>query len=544
MLLSLSFRFALSLSLGISAPNQWITDDPGDYHLVQKLASIGLCDDLLWSDRPWSRAEFQRITKESRTKLLNIERENSAPDFDVQAAEGILSQLETRYQSEELGAVVENLQVEAVYADLKSRSIPENNGAGEIRGDVLPLSAYRSGQVLERGFNTTLKAQHSAFWKPYFSLHFSPRLENFYVRNGENTGDNAAGFKVERLYGKLSWRNIELQVGRDQLIWGHGESGGVGFTTNSLPLDLLKVSSISPFYHPWIFRYLGPSKYSFFVARMEGERETSHPFLYGLKLSFKPAKLLELSVSETMFMGGDGPKAGDPDWFEHLLQFFNLAHGPLDPHTSVSSDHRLAAEARIRIPPLAKAEIYVETLFEDMSIGTFALNFTERMAFSTGIFFPWLGHDGKQSLNFEYRRIPPLVFRHSQFLDGYVRYRRPLGYEAGPDSDTLEARYRLKMNRVLSSSFKASYEVSRAHSYLVHVTSAGGSGDVERISEFPEEKRFRILPSLSFDLSSLGFSLWSVQSQFGFERITNFNFESGRNQNQWLVGAAFTRTLW
>lgn len=132
------------------------------------------------------------------------------------------------------------------------------------------------GELYRKGLNLRWAFRSRAQIGDFFSLYLHPE-----ALLDEGTGQ---GRLVEGSL-KLTFKNIELEVGRDSPWWGPGFHGAVLFSNNTRPLDLVKLSSAEPFLPPSFLKFLGPTKVTFFLARLEEERDFPRAQLAGLRLN-------------------------------------------------------------------------------------------------------------------------------------------------------------------------------------------------------------------------------------------------------------------
>ena len=243
---------------GGSSPNVPIDDHV--YRDIDQLVAAGLVKDAIYGQRPWSRNEIARMIAQARHRYdekggISSDERNMATAI---MAEYTIEQLESEYRDELAGNKslrfhwLEEASAEAAYLDSPYRAVPENNGLGAIKAVINPLVAYREGRHYADGGTFALESVHWAT-SQYFSIYAQPRFEGLIPGKGSSHAD----VRAQRLYGKFTLGNLEMEVGRDSLIWGSGEHGGVLASNNARNLDMVKISNDSPFVHPWIFKFWG-----------------------------------------------------------------------------------------------------------------------------------------------------------------------------------------------------------------------------------------------------------------------------------------------
>ena len=389
---------------------------------------------------------------------------------------------------------------------------------------------YQEGQHFVDGNTFAFETTHQAKLSRFFSVYFRPRFEML-IPNSGSTDINPL---VQQFYTKFLYKNFEVQIGRDSLIWGQGAYGGLIFSNNARPLDMIKITTSKPFRHPWIFKHLGPSKYTFFVGNLGPEREFPYTFIYGFRASIRPAKILELGFNQTLFIGGEGSPA--VSFFDPIGEFFFLRDGGLRGAGRNITDRRFGIDLRLRILPLRNMEWYFETMWDDFARETFHVNFTEQMGLITGLYFPLLLSDGSLDMCIEYTHIPPILYRHIIWTSGYVLNQRLLGSEVGPDGDQIQVRLRKDFENDTELELNFMYENRDSDIYTQSQNSQGGVNRVIKISNNPSEYRWRA----EVGSSKLIQKNVKINVRLGYERVKNFNFSVGDDEDNFLINTGIT----
>jgi len=517
-------------------------DDPV-YRKIDKLISLGLIKDAIYGQRPWSRREIARLIAEAKENKDLMEMPMAPDDRELSqriAAEDIIAVLEPSYKDElmDLGALpgeakslhlhpLSQVSLDLTGLHSPSRPVPLANGLGNIDAFVNPLVAYRDGRHYADGFTLGLETVHYLNSK-YFSVYARPRFEVL----APSSGGADIGVLAQQLYGKFMIANVEIEAGRDELVWGHGRTGGVLASNNARPLDMIKLSNDHPFYHPWIFKYLGPSKYTFFVANLGPEYVFKDAFLYGLAVSIKPASFLELGVEHQVTVAGDGgPAIGVGDLAsEFFLVRRSRSNGPN------LADHRIGANIRFDIVPLRHTVLYLEGVFEDFGHASFLPQFSEQMAFQSGFYVPRLSIDGTDDLRVQYEHVPPAYGRHSSWSSGLTLNRRLRGSETGPDGQTVTVEWNHDFSPKVTMQNIFAYHNRDGDLYTVTLSPSGGSDRVVKTTNNPTEHRLHYTNDLLWDVSSAV----RLEFEFGYEYVHNFGFVRGQNRNNVLGGLTVT----
>ncbi len=110
----------------------------------------------------------------------------------------------------------------------------------------------------------------------------------------------------------LRWGNWLFSASTLERWWGPGHDGSLILSTNARPmiqLSLDRARSV-PFSVP-IIHWLGPWRFTAYVAALESERaDVDKPLFMGMRVSFKPAQILEFGLSRTAQFCGSGRPCG------------------------------------------------------------------------------------------------------------------------------------------------------------------------------------------------------------------------------------------
>lgn len=470
----------------VSAP----LSDPGGgriYRAIDRLVAAGVVDEIVVGQRPYTRFEVARILLEAEKNFGRLKNPT-----DKMMVWRILKYSSAEY-SEEIRFMeggsgrhgpwqwrpFERIDVYYHYLDAPARAIPAN-GWGSVDGRVRPVTDYMGGRHVSDGHNFGFETYHAA-GGPFFAIYAHPRFQ-FQIVPGDSNGENEAF--VQGLYGKLGWKNLEIEIGRDELVWGQGENGGLVFSTNPRPLDMAKISTPYPFRFPWIFEHLGNAKFSAMLANLGPDYNFRYSYLSGAKISLQPAAFFEAGFAYGWIFSGEG--APDSNF-----------------------DKIFSPDFRFRIPPVSDAELYFEAYFR----GPYS------PAYLGGIYFPHLASANNMALRLEVRHGDKRSYRHGTWrsglgINGYV-----MGDPLGPGGDGAYFSYNYDLG--MSSALALSFAYERR----------GGFG--------PVESRYRPAVGLEFPFNERV----RASGIFNYERAENFNFADADGRDSFFGGVVLSFDL-
>jgi hypothetical protein len=225
-------------------------------------------------------------------------------------------------------------------------------------------------------------------------------------------------FRLLDAYVGLTFENWQVSFGKQSLWWSPMQSGPLMFSDNAEPINMFRISRVSPFKLPSILGWLGPIRMELFMGQLTGHEfvldDTAglvgqfgrplgrQPFLHGEKFSFKPTPNLEFSVSETtVFLGGPTPLNG-----HNLLKSYTT-------FTATGSgaditDPRSGVDFAYKVPGLRKwLTFYGDAFTEDEPS---PLAYPRKAAFQGGIYIPRIPGVAKLDLRLEGGTTAPVDF--------------------------------------------------------------------------------------------------------------------------------------
>lgn len=519
------------------------------YRDIDKLVANGLVYKIIMGQRPFSRKEVARITTEALHNLPRLEEKLQDPKLSEKDKEKvqerldylrpILNRLKKDYHEElvQLGAlegekyryswhVVEDVTVDAITTNSPARTLNNNNGLGSIDAVINPLLQNQQGRHLIEGTNLSLESAHWARVTDYFAAYFMPRFQ-LGLSPDANPNDN--NVYVLNLYGKFNIKNFELEVGRDNLLWGQGLNSGLLLSNNPRGLDMAKISNDSPFILPWVFRYLGAHKLSFYYADLGPEQFFPNSYLTGYKWSWLPISFFEFGLAMQVEGGGKG--SPDASFGKRVGAEFWM-----NPETNGQdiSNKIGGFDMRFRIPPLRGTELYLETMFEDRHNNLFSsAQWVDDAAYVAGLYLPRLNNTGSLDLRFEYHRTGPRFYRHATFQSGLTENQFITGDYLGPNAQGVYGYLNWDVNSKNILSWLLSYEGRSNDTWTADNTS---DFNLVKVQSFPIENRYRVGTTWLHRFEPFPLD---VKLNASYERVNNFNFAAGDDLNNYLAQISF-----
>jgi len=499
---------------GFSVNKGWV------YDALEKVALAGLADRVLLNTKPLSRVEVARVVAQAVQRI----KAEQGGDYNHRGyLEAIVYQLVEEFGSElnEMGVrtplnreespgfvrikPIRHVQFGSIFAD----------GPQKLVGDF--------GRNVSSGGNpsSTLdgRIQIGDFLSFYYQPEFSANGSDYQVR-------------LQSGYGKFTFWNAELLVGRESLWWGPGFRGSMTLSNNGFPLDQVRLSSAEPFRLPWIFKYLGPINLTGFAARLDDKRDVANAMLGGWRINFAPSRHLEFGFSRVFQFGGEGRAITPLDFFRLLI-----GQGSDDRNSPLNANNILSLDFTLRLPNVGR---YIRVA-KDLSIyGELGWDDTKDLGFEfplipTGSIIPrkpggilgfllagFLG-DPKLDFRLELAKTTDIQFTHNKYSAGFINGKAVMSHFIGTDGHEIFTR----VSRRFSPNLLLGLQLSRAQ---IGSTEARFSGS-------EKEKR----NTLGIDLSYRFSNGYSVFLKYGFSRVENRDFVPSDAEYDNLFRIEFTR---
>jgi len=514
--LILLFLFTYPKSgLALSSVN--VPLDSWVYPALEKLSAMGYIQSAIWGMKPFSRLEVGRLLVEAESNREEIARDEEVHAFAGELLERLLEEFEREVrficfsENEHLKSRLkpfDSLRIRYGFAAKRPRnlSVVTPDGARLFSTEGTPLLVGEEGVVLEGKNSLILDFGARADLFGLFSFYYHPvLLANFETFSGE---EDHVSFLNHRGHVKFNLGRLEIMAGRESLRWGQGSHGTLILSGNAPPLDMIQISSSSPFRLPWYFRYLGQIKAALFLTEMEDTRVIGHPLFLGMRVCIRPHPIIELGVARTIMFGGKGvPSVSVGDFFQ-ILGGENLEGG------EDNSNHLAGVDLRLKIPFFRNMELYGELYGEDEAGGL-----PSRNSLLVGLYMPRITADGRLDLRVEVVRTHLQYEIHHIFQSGYTYKGLLLGHSAGPNTLSIFGRTTFYLFKDLRLGFDFEYEERKPCRWEPGVN----------------ETIYR--RQIDFDYSP--FWWMDLSAGLGFERAENFEHDNGEVRNNWTANISF-----
>lgn len=496
---------------GFSIYRSWV------YDALEKIVLAGLAEQVLLNTKPLSRVEAARIVAQAVRRL----EWDKYGDYNHRG-----------YLEEILYDLVQEFGPELAEMGIRT---PLNRIGGAGSFEFKPVDhaqfgmsfasrpervANNFGGKTSKGANSSSTMDGRMQVGDWLSLYYQPEFSS---NRGSYQGRFLSG------YGKSTFWNTELEVGRDSIWWGPGFRGSMSFSNNAFPLDQVRLSSAEPLHLPWLLSYFGPIKPSLLIAQLDDHRDFPKAKVGAWRLDWAPSRFVELGFNRIFQFGGQGRgSAINPGQFFKLL--FN--QGSDSQNTPLNVNNLFSFEGTLRVPDIERyiliardAAFYFDLGWDDSKFGLFV---PDKPGGIVGTYLTGIFGDPKLDLRVEYAKTSDIQFTHSRYTSGFTNRGSVLSHFIGTKGDDLYAR----LTRWINPDLLLGLQAAKSH---IGPTAQPLSANLIQSQSF------------GFDISYRLSSNSSIVLGYDFARLKreNRNNESdkGRGKNDNLFRFEFTRSF-
>jgi hypothetical protein len=470
-------------------------DDPA-YMLFSRLEAEGVIRSALLTTKPISRKEAARLLEEAGKNA------EGRSDF----IKSLVRELSQRIGPEKSGSAgvkpVDSLYAKYIYANAAVRTLTY----GLAREKEQALNYNNDGILYGHGSNGQAGFTSRAEDLGSFSFYLNPE---FAAAQGEGS---ELSFRKGYAVFDFGW---DLIAGKNSQWWGPGYHGAILVSNNAEPFTMLQITNPVPGTLPWIFSYLGPYRFTFFVTQLEKDRaDVPEPYLWGMRVNFKPHPNLEIGFERTALLGGRGRSTNVNTWLHSMFG--------TNEHSSTGQnpgDQRAGYDLKLTLPfELQPLQVYWEEDGEENRQRHARLPY--KLADLYGIYLPRvLGYE-RISLRAEYasnyvKKQPAVWYTHNTYTAGYTYHGMIIGHHMGTASRDLFTELTCRFP-------EKNARVSLAFDRMRHNLSFD-------VNELSMRTLLKMSEAVDLDLT------------YGYSWINNAGFVSGAGRRSHAAGGTITR---
>jgi len=441
----------------------YVPIDSWVYPAMDRLIALGFVRSAMADMRPWTRFECVRLLAEAGERL-DFADKSSSP------AAAIYSSLlrEFRDDIELPGGDNTRATLESAYTRLTGISgKPLSSGYQYDFGQTV-INDY--GRPYEQGFNNVTgfsgwgtesrfvvyasgEFQHAGSAPPMSATARQVVADTQFIPPPPATPTSQIDrFQVLDTYVGMTISNWQLTFGKQSLWWGPGAGGPMMLSNNAEPINMFRVSRVSPFTLPGPLKHFGPISVEFFLGQLSGHQfifgestglvgswaqaASPQPMISGERFSFKPTKNVEFGFSLTTIFAGEGVPFTMHTYLKSIV-----ASGNANPGTSQDpGDRRSGFDLSYRLPWLRDwATFYCDGFADDQFT---PVAYWDRSAWTGGLYISHFPKIPKLDLRMEgvYTDVPPggaighgFYYWNDRYVMGYTNDGNLMGSWIGRD---------------------------------------------------------------------------------------------------------------
>jgi len=312
---------------------------------------------------------------------------------------------------------------------------------------------------------------------------FALNLRATYADNPSD-GDE---YRPDGTYVGVALGNWMLSAGWQERWWGPGRDGSMILSTNARPTPSIGIQRIGslPSESKW-FRWMGPWTLTSFIGQMDDERVVKDGLLFGLRGSFRPLRGLEIGLSRTAQLCGEGRKC-DFEVFLNMLRGKDNAGANVEPEDEPGNQLG-GIDIRWTLPREIPMALYMQWTAEDTrKTGAQLHQWLEQVGVEFWGTVGGASHrthievaDSSARLGAlgEGSQVPNSAYNHSIFQTGYRYNSRSIGH--GMDGDGLS----FSLGSTLVQSAGHTWNLSLRH---MEINRIGSPDSRHTLSATPQE---------------------------------------------------------
>ncbi len=456
---SISELFSEGRSSPENQGSPYVPLDSWVYPALDRLAAFGLVDSGFAGMRPWTRRECARMVNEAEDHLMDADGVN-------EASQNLVNELQREFRleirSSEGGDDNGVFRVESLYSRSGYISgTPLRDGYHFAQTQINDFGRpYGKGWNTATGFSTYgMHGRWSAYfrgeWEASAGLPPQPLTAREVIQRVDHllepppgTGQpSVSQFALLDAYVGLTFTNWQISFGRQSLLWGPGEGGALILSDNAAPLNMFRISRVTPFSLPSVLGWLGPLRVEFFLGQLTGQhfvtligitgdfQHTLHsqPMIHGERFTFKPTRNFEFGFSRTVLFAGQG-EPFTLHSFGNSLFSFSRSNSPVTGNVQDPGDRRSGMDWTYRVPMLRDWATFYGDAFADDQISPIA--YWDRSAIRAGLYFSHLPRLPKLDFRAEgvYTDLPAggrlshgFFYFNDHYLNGYTNGSQLMG---------------------------------------------------------------------------------------------------------------------
>jgi hypothetical protein len=255
---------------------------------------------------------------------------------------------------------------------------------------------------------------------------FAARLE---VR-GVTSPEDGRSVRFDGSYVGMVAGNVMISAGYMEKWWGPGWAGSLILSNAARPIPSLTIERnySDPFDAP-VLKWLGPWRASFQAGLLEGNRDDyPNAHFMALRIAFRPARGLEIGLSRTAQLCGDGRRCTAGTYWDMIVGDDN------DQSIEEQPGNQLAGfDVRYALPKGLPLAVYGQAIGEDEAgfLPSKYLGLAGAETWGRAGRWTWRAYAEYAKTACDFARSPPTygcAYESSIYTDGYRHRDRPIGH--------------------------------------------------------------------------------------------------------------------
>lgn len=495
---------AAALSSGVQAsPADWVSSNvplsSPLYGYIEKFDGLGYLKSMTTGTKPYTRMQMAKWL----TEIQAESQKRPLPDYLVAIKKDMERELEPELKvlagdKADTSLSLKEVRLEAASYTGGSLRYRANPNSGPMAG-YQPLNVNNNGYRYGQHGNFIAAAWLAGKVGDNTVVAVEPRMS--YDPDQHGDVDLISGYVKTRINGTA------VQIGKDPVFWGHGETGSLILGNNMEPLTSIKFSNLEPYTTKGFFHFLGEMNFTGLYSELEDDRtrltpdEVDKPSFVAFRGDFTPRQNVTFGLSFASMVGGKGKELSGGDYWDWLLG--RNADTAQDQWNNIAG-----LDFKVRMPRWNGLQVYGELYGEDQ-----ANYLPSRLAERGGVYIPRLTKDGAWDMRLEYAHTCDWWYIHQLYTSGYVYKGNIIGDPMGHDA----SQYFVKVGHYLDKNTQLSLNAS-------HLTMEQNATVSQSVNSFWVRYQTRLRERVFLDGS------------LGIAKVSNADFTNGNDDTNHFAG--------
>jgi hypothetical protein len=378
---------------------------------------------------------------------------------------------------------------------------------------ALAISCERTeGRACGDGVASSLELETAGGWRRTFAAALRLRVET-------GTGDHDSDAVVDRAYASGELGPVNVEVGRDVVVYGPRARTQLAWGLHAPPLDHARISTA----HPWRVTRAFHVNGQYVVGRLRAPQRYPGNLVSIMRAQADVGDSLQLGLLQMLQLGGEGaPQLSFVDFVLEHVRRRDFTATETD-----TSNRRFGGDVSARISALQGLRLYYSVIFEDIRRARWIDAVRYDADHLAGLELAAIGPGRRHGITLEWQQTGVRSQEHGPRSTGFTNAGRAVGSALGPDSQSFYVGARIELD---GAALYPWVELVQSRSDVYQFVEYG---PILRTTQGIDEGRYRLGVRGRVFLRT---NQW-LECETFFERIDDLGFQSSAQRNNAGISA-------